>query len=268
MFDFHMHTEFSPDSSMTMEEAIETAIKKMLKMICFTDHVDYDYDGENSDFKINYQKYFNKIEDLKERYKSKIIIRSGVEFGLQPHLADKYGKDMQNNPFDFVIGSIHSVAKTDLYTGNFFDKRSQREAYEDYYKDMKSIIDNFTGYSVIGHLDVIKRYGAFDVILPFESYRDVVEEILISIIQKGKGIELNTSGIRYKLGDYHPSGDIIELYHALGGEIITLGSDSHNLEQIAFDFDNALRFLRSIGFKYITTFKELRPEFHKIETLI
>lgn len=267
MFDFHMHTDFSPDSSMTMVEAIETAIKKKLQIICFTDHVDYDYDGENSEFVINYTDYFQHIEGLRERYKNKIMIRTGVEFGLQPHLADRYTKDMQKSPFDFIIGSIHSVAKTDLYTGSFFNKRNQREAYEDYYRDMRSIIDNFQGYSVIGHLDVIKRYGAFDVILPFESYRDIVEDILITLIEKGKGIELNTSGIRYKLGDYHPSEDIIKLYHSLGGEIITIGSDAHSPQQIAFDFDNALEFLRKVGFKYVTTFSELKPEFHRIDGL-
>lgn len=267
MFDFHMHTDFSPDSSMTMAEAIETAIKKKLRIICFTDHVDYDFDGENNDFKIDYTDYFRHIEDMRKRYENKIEIRAGVEFGLQPHLADRYYKDIQSHPFDFIIGSIHSVAKTDLFTGIFFDKRDQRAAYEDYYKDLKSIVGNFQGYSVIGHLDVIKRYGGFDAILPFESCKDLVEDILITLIENGKGIELNTSGIRYKLGDYHPSADIIRLYHALGGEIITIGSDSHSPRQIAFDFDNALEFLRKAGFKYITTFQQLKPEFHKIDRL-
>ena len=268
MFDFHMHTNFSPDASMTMQEAIESSIKKNLKEICFTDHVDYDYDGENSNFCIDYNEYFNEIGNLREVYKDKIRLRTGVEFGMQPHLFDRYTKDMINNPFDFIICSIHSVAKTDLYTGNYFDIRNQIEAYADYYKDMKAIVDNYEAYSVIGHLDVIKRYGAYDVILPFEKYRDNIVDILKTLIHNGKGIELNTSGIRYQLGDYHPSSDIIQLYHDLGGEIITIGSDSHSTDQIAYDFQNALKYLQGVGFKYITTFQQLKPEFHAIAKLL
>jgi len=268
MFDFHMHTHFSPDAFMTLEEAIEAAVNKGLDTVCITDHVDYDFDGDNNDFSINFGDYFKEIKRMQELYSGRINIRTGVEFGLQPHLYYRYSKDVVNNPFDFILCSIHSVAKTDLYSGNYFDIRNQVQSYTDYYKEMKDIVDNYEGYSVFGHLDVIKRYGAFDIILPFHNYQEMVEDILKTIIAKGKGIELNTSGIRYGLGDYHPSRDIIQLYHDLGGEIITIGSDSHKTKDIGFEFKKAARYLQEIGFKYITTFQQLKPEFHPIEKLI
>ena len=43
MFDYHVHSSFSADCSISMEEMIEGAIQKGLAEICFTEHIDYDY---------------------------------------------------------------------------------------------------------------------------------------------------------------------------------------------------------------------------------
>lgn len=267
MFDFHTHTNFSPDASMDVEDAIKTSIKKGLKEICFTDHIDYDYDGKNNHILFDYSTYFKSLKALKTKYNDRISIKIGVEMGLQPHLLEQYEKDAKMYDFDFIIGSIHSVEKNDLYSGNYFESKTQRDAYLVYFNELKYIVDYFDHFNVLGHIDVIKRYGNYDVCLPLEEYKDITIEIFRKIIEKGKGIELNTSGIRYQLGDYHPSLDIIKLYFDLGGEIITLGSDAHTPEHIAYDFINATKALESIGFKYIATFDKRKPVFHKIKSV-
>ncbi|SDK21465.1 histidinol-phosphatase HisJ family protein [Natronincola ferrireducens] len=268
MYDFHVHSNFSPDSSMKMKEAIEAAIKQGVKELCFTDHTDYDYDGNNNDFQFDFYEYFSSIEELQKIYEGKITIHKGVEFGLQPHILDRYKEDVKAYSFDFILGSIHSVEKKDLFFGNFFDNKEQKTAYAVYFQELSYVVDNYTDYSVLGHLDIIKRYGGFDMALPLEEYKDFTVNILKKVIEKGKGIELNTSGLRYKLGDYHPSIDIVKLYHDLGGEIITLGSDSHQPQHLAFDFPNALKHLKNIGFKYVTTFQKLQPNFHSIDRIL
>ena len=40
--DYHIHSNFSVDSKLEMEEIIQQAINLGLDEICFTDHVDYD----------------------------------------------------------------------------------------------------------------------------------------------------------------------------------------------------------------------------------
>ena len=40
--DYHVHTAFSCDSEVPMEEMIKTGINKGLTEIAFTDHVDFD----------------------------------------------------------------------------------------------------------------------------------------------------------------------------------------------------------------------------------
>ncbi|SET69217.1 histidinol-phosphatase (PHP family) [Natronincola peptidivorans] len=268
MYDFHVHSDFSPDSTMKMEEAILSAIQKGLKEICFTDHTDYDYDGNNNNFEFHIPDYLQAIEVLQNKYADKIIIKKGIEFGLQPHILDKYKRDVEAYGFDFIIGSIHSVEKHDLFFGNFFANKTQKRAYEVYFQELSYVVEHCDDFSVLGHVDIIKRYGGYDLSLPLKEYEEATAVIFKRLIEKGKGIELNTSGIRYNLGDYHPSLDIVQLFHSLGGEIITLGSDSHEPHHLAFDFNNALKHLKDIGFKYITTFDNMEPKFHQIEALL
>ncbi|AOY76638.1 histidinol-phosphatase HisJ family protein [Clostridium formicaceticum] len=268
MYDFHIHSNFSPDGFMQMEEAVEAAIEKGLKEICFTDHMDYDYDGNGNNYKFDYKKYFSSIEACQKKYANKIVINKGVEMGVQPHIINRCQEDIEKYPFDFVIASIHSVEKSELFLNNFFHGKTQKKAYEIYFEELADIVNNYDGYCVLGHLDIIKRYGNFDISLPLETYEEFTTVIFKKLIEKGKGIEINTSGIRYNLGDYHPSLDILTLYHRLGGEVITLGSDAHYPHHVAFDFHHALKQLKEIGFQYITTFKQMKPSFHPINKLL
>ena len=48
--DFHMHTSFSSDSETMPEKMVEEAIRMGLKTICFTDHQDFDFPGEETLF--------------------------------------------------------------------------------------------------------------------------------------------------------------------------------------------------------------------------
>ena len=146
----------------------------------------------------------------------------------------------------------------------YFKNKSQKEAYEVYYKTLYDIIKNYNNYSVVGHVDLIKRYGNYSNILKDSLFIDIIESILKEAIYKGKGIELNTSCFRYKLPDLTPSRKIISLYKDLGGEIITTGSDAHSPAFISCKFDYICSYLKDLGFKYISTFNNLKPNFIKL----
>ena len=107
--DCHMHTYFSGDSEAKPED------------ICFTDHEDIDYFCDDIEFVFDPETYFKELGALKEKYKEKLDIRIGVEFGLQPHLAKKAKAFTAANPYDFVIGSMHVVGGKDPYYPEFFE---------------------------------------------------------------------------------------------------------------------------------------------------
>jgi histidinol-phosphatase (PHP family) len=95
-------------------------------------------------------------------------------------------------------------------------------------------------------------------------YLDITEEIFKLLIHKGKGIEINTSGLRYSLDSTSPPLEFIQRFKDLGGEIITIGSDAHAPEQIGLGLDIALEMAKSAGFKYVATFSKGIPQFNKI----
>ncbi|RDY29602.1 histidinol-phosphatase HisJ family protein [Romboutsia weinsteinii] len=262
-YDYHMHSNFSADSKIEMEDMVLKSIDLGLNEICFTDHVDYGIDTDIC-FNIDYNKYFEKIDFLKNKYRNQINIKKGIEFGLQSHVIEDYSKDANTYPFDFIICSVHAINKVDLYNGGFFKGISQHQAYETYYNELYNIAKNYKHYSVLGHLDLIKRYGDYDKLLDDRLYSDIIESILKQAIHDGKGIEVNTSCFRYNLPDLTPSRYILKMYKELGGEIITTGSDSHHPSQVAYQFDYIYDYLREIGFKYVTTFNNMNPEFIKI----
>ena len=115
---------------------------------------------------------------------------------------------------------------------------------------MLSLVKHYKNYSVLGHMDLIKRYdkkGEY----PFEEVKPIIEDILKIVIADGKGIEMNTSAKRYGLKDTMPSRGILRLYRELGGEIITIGSDSHKPDQLGYGILEAQKILKDIGFQKI-----------------
>jgi len=264
MIDYHIHTAFSEDSDMDMDMAVTTAIQRNLSEIAITDHMDHDYQSPDITFELDTVKYFQTLEEVKERYSSKIRIVKGVELGLQPHILDWCREFTAQNSFDFIIGSIHTVQKQDLYS-QFTRGKSKTQCYAEYLSDMYTCVKGFDDFSVLGHFDVIRRYIEDpDKSFPLGDYLDITEEIFKLLIHKGKGIEINTSGLRYSLDSTSPPLEFIQRFKDLGGEIITIGSDAHAPEQIGLGLDIALEMAKSAGFKYVATFSKGIPQFNKI----
>lgn len=261
--DFHVHTEFSSDCSASMESQIEKAIGLGFDFICITDHCDMDSCLENK-FLLDVGAYVNRISILKEKYKKQIKILCGLEMGLSPELREEINNYVNDYNFDFIIGSSHVVDSIDI--GCNFDAfskgKSEKQAYRRYFESILENVKVFSNYDVYGHLDFILRYGKNKSnYFEFSDYKDVFEEILKTIIRNGKGIEINTAGLRKNLGYPHPHKEILKMYKEIGGEIITVGSDAHFVEHLGYGFEDIPEILKSVGFKYYSIFENRKPKF-------
>lgn len=267
--DFHMHTAFSTDSDAALEAMAEGALKKGLDTICITDHMDKDYPfneelGKN-EFYFDVDVYFEELRKLQKQYKDKLEIRIGIELGLQPHLGDFCREITGKYPFDFVIGSLHVVDQKDPYYRDAFSNFTDAELYQRTFQEMLESLKNVEAFDVLGHMDYIVRYGTYQAKeYSYAAFAPYLDKILKKVIEMGKGIELNTAGLKYGLGFCHPHPDVLKRYRELGGEIITVGSDGHKPEHIAYEFQKASGILQKCGFRYYTEFKERRPEFIKL----
>ncbi|MCL2560077.1 MAG: histidinol-phosphatase HisJ family protein [Turicibacter sp.] len=259
--DYHMHTNHSSDSRYKMEQVVKDAIRLGLDEICFTDHTDYR--GPAATTAPNFKKYFAEIESMQRKYGRKIAIKKGLEFGMQTHTVPRYLDIIAKYPLDFVILSVHQINNQGFWAGTYQRGKKKAEYVHDYYQEILSLIQMFDDYSVLGHLDLIRRYcdGREPVLA---DHRDIIVEILETVIKKGKGIDLNTSHIRYGLADWMPARDILALYHDLGGKVITVGSDSHHQDHLGFYIKEGRELLKEIGFTEFCTFDRMQPKFHKL----
>ena len=273
--DYHTHTVFSSDSMYPMEDCIKDAISLGIEEICFTDHVDYgikdDWDELRNNkatkkyFNVDYDKYFSDLETLREKYKNQITIKNGLEFGIQKYNIEKYNKLFEKYPLDFIILSVHQIDDKEFWNHSYQDGKTEKEYYEDYFNEIYYLVQNYSNYCVLGHLDMMKRYDEKDGYNPFVENKDIITKILKRVIADGKGIELNTSSIKYKLDDLMPSRDILKLYLELGGEVLTIGSDSHCKRDLKNSHIEELKQeLRDIGFTKFCTFEKMKPTFHEL----
>lgn len=259
LFDYHVHTDFSGDCSVAMEDVIQSAIKKGLKEICFTDHLDIDSTDGTDDFIFSHEDYAKAIGGFREKYSQQISIKMGVEVGIQPHVLEASSDFVKGNDFDFALASMHGCEKLDFHLGDFFKAYSTEEAINHYYKEFDFMLETYKNYCVLGHLDLYKRYNPASMSVPFHQYSHLVERVLKKVIKNEKGIEINTSGLRGNIAEGLPSWEIVELYKELGGQIITIGSDSHGGDAICANFEEVLRGLKARGFKNIYRFEKMNP---------
>lgn len=262
--DFHTHSSNSGDSETPMDQQITSAINKGIRHLCITEHMDMDFPYEKCpvSFDLDTETYFEEYKKNKIKYGNDIDLLFGVEYGLQPHLGDAMKKYVDSYPFDFVIGSAHLCDGIDVYYPEFYEGRSEKEAYRRYFEFELECLDTCKDFDVFGHLDYIVRYGPNkDKFYSYGEHKEVIDAILTKIVDIGKGIELNTSPLGKGLSHPNPTEDIIKRYRELGGEIITIGSDAHIPENIAGHFNRAEEILVECGFTHYCYFKERKPVF-------
>lgn len=269
--DCHLHSHHSGDCRVPMEAMIVSGIDKGLSTMCFTEHNDFEYPdipghSTGNPFLLNADSYLCELTTLKEKYAGKIRILFGAELGLQPQVARANALFAKSCDFDFIIGSSHLCEGKDPYFPYFYENRTDDEAYLAYFESILGNIRTFSDFDVYGHLDYVVRYGATkDRDYSYEKYRDIFEEILRLLLEKGKGLELNTGGLAKGMRDVHPCTGILKRYRELGGEIVTIGSDAHNPDRVAGFFERAREVLLACGFRYYAVFAKRVPEYHKLD---
>ena len=251
--DYHMHTRFSGDSVADPRSHVEQAIKMGLDEICFTDHRDFDYPID--EFNLDVENYYQTIIALKEEYQDQITIKWGIEIGLDMNYRSEINELINQYPFDFVIGSIHVINHTEFYYGEFFKGISKVEAHRKFFMETLKCVQTFDCFNILGHLDYIMRYGPYEnKLVEHVKYQDIIDEIFKTLIAKGKGIEVNTSGYALHGDCGFPNFKQVQRYYDLGGRIITIGTDSHTSDRVGQHVLAVKEKLEEIGFDDVSTF--------------
>ena len=266
LVDYHTHSSyFSLDAQSTMEELCESAIFRGISELCITEHCDVNgWDGQPCEF--DDDSYYNMLDRMRGMYGERLTVLSGLELG-QPtqneELADRYSK---NPRLDFIIGSLHNLdGIEDFYFLKYPDEDYCRSLIERYFIEQREMVE-LADFDVLGHIGYPLRYmqSREGINIDFSEFTDEIVSLFRSLAQAGKGIELNTSGLRQPFGKTLPTPDLVKLYRECGGEIITLGSDAHIARDIGAGITEGKEILSAAGFNYLTVYRSRQPQFIKI----
>ena len=282
LIDCHTHTQFSVDSEADINECVKRACGLGLSAYAITDHCEcngwYKEDHyspeemtllESTDYAADFENSVSAVTALKEKYEGRLNLICGVELGqilLDTGAAEIVNADKR---VDFIIGSVHQTrGEKDFY---FIDytKLTMDDIYallEKYFREVNELCrtDHF---DVVGHITYCLRYlkQRHNICPDISRFDDIIADSFKLLAQSGKGIEINTSGLRQGFGASFPDLKYVRLYREMGGEVLTIGSDAHTAEDIGKDAGIAAETAKEAGFKYLTYFKERKPIFIKIE---
>lgn len=261
-FDLHTHHHRCGHAIGTIEDYVKQAIQYDLQYIGISDHSPYFYSDEDHLFptiamqKSEFIPYIEEVVRLKKKYEDKIHVLLGVESDFFPKHIDLYRNQYINQPFDYIIGSVHYVSDVNIFKKGRWEGLSsaeQRSVKEEYYSLIEQSAKSGL-FQILGHIDAMKGfYPAFS-----EIQTDVIDNTLKIIGEQDVAIEINTSGSTKDCGGWYPANDILEraLFHNVS---VTFGSDAHTPERICDDFEQVQTRLKEIGYREWVYFVEKKP---------
>lgn len=258
-FDSHIHSDNSPDGNNTVSHICESAVEKGLQGITITDHCEVNLFYKDLYDRTVRQSCF-EVSKAASVFKDFIGIFLGIELGQPLQDIAAAEKALTLGRFDFVIASLHNVrGQPDFYYINY-DKENVYDLLDSYYNELLQMA-MWNEFDVLGHLTYPLRYivGEHGISVDMSRYDKIIDEIFAVLINNGKGIEINTSGLRQKIGVTLPDEKYIKRYHDLGGQILTIGSDAHNANDVGAGIQEGMEIAYNAGFRHITLFKNRTP---------
>ncbi len=268
--DYHVHTEISPDSTAPWFDMVMAEYDAGVRYLCVTDHCDT-VDWKTGAYSPACMEVAGREREMYERYADRLprdlSLRLGIELG-EAHLHMEAVPALTEPPWlDFILGSCHITQDYgDYFVLDYSDPAFRKTLWDIYFSDLQALAES-DFFDVMAHIGYWRRYAwqqGFDDGFSLAAYGDRIETLLKTLIHNGRGIELNCSGIRDGCGPF-PTERILAMYRALGGEIITVGSDAHRTEDAAKCLKEGRMLLEHLGFRYITVFTKRRPAFIPIK---
>ncbi|MFV0499000.1 MAG: histidinol-phosphatase HisJ family protein [Bacilli bacterium] len=252
MIDQHVHSRFSPDSKVEIEEYIKKAKENGSEYLNITDHfecLDKLKKFDNFDYQKNMIMQYEYIKNRSEN------IYSGIEIGYNQGAKKNISNFLSRYDFSLILLSVHDNDEEEVrYFKPVTYDRSIDEIVKLYFEQMYDAVTSGIDYDILSHVGFIFRYCKGQV-NPL-NYIGELERIFKIIIKESKILEINGGCFRRGTYDvYNFYREVLKLYKSLGGQKICLGSDSHKLDDYCGNFEDLIKFIKSNGFDELTLVK-------------
>ncbi|MFA9380290.1 MAG: histidinol-phosphatase HisJ family protein [Acetanaerobacterium sp.] len=262
LYDSHTHSDNSSDGRESVTFMCERGVAMGLRGISITDHCEVDnYEGGRYHISIR-QSYFECLK-AKSVFRGGLIVSAGIELGQplsNPEISEKL---LSSYEFDFVLASMHSMTSgTDYYYIDYSDMSDAdvHALLRTYFQDVLDIC-RWNGFDSLAHLTYPIRYimGTCGIPVDLDDYADVIDEILKTLVQNKKALEINTSGYRQGLETALPPLSCVKRFKELGGEYVTIGSDGHRSEDVGKNIADGMQLATDAGFEQFAIYLARTP---------
>lgn len=262
--DVHNHSEYSHDCNVPLVEMVESALDKGVAFYGTSEHFDYDITivCEDLSQSIDEERYFHDARHVQEDYAGVINVLVGAELSYcdDPRVIQANARICEKYAPDFIVNSVHTYKGHDYYHKNVFYQtqngekvlREKKQVYKEYLQYIQDSLNVPYPYDIVGHIGYAARYAPYENReITLAEFRDEIDAILKTIIQKDKILEVN--GKSKGMQDaFLPSKEIIQRYYELGGRKVSYGADAHLIEQQLASREKVVQTLKEIGFTYLT----------------
>ncbi|KAI9785324.1 MAG: histidinolphosphatase [Geoglossum umbratile] len=271
-FSHHSHSgQFCLHAQNTLEEMVQTAISRKLRVFALTEHMPRDrhcdlYPEEVRNYQIEanqspadlykiFAAYYKEAMRLKHAYASEITILVGFESDyIRPSSTGVIEDLLGQYHWDMFVGSVHHVRTIPIDFDRPLYEKARRAAggtdellFQAYFDEQFDMLRALKP-PVVGHFDLI-RLKSDDPECSFQQWDGVWERILrnLTFIQSYGGLmELNSAGLRKGLSEPYPNAEISKAFLEKNGRF-TLSDDSHSVDHVMLNYDRVFQFVREIG---------------------
>ncbi|MNW37670.1 Histidinol-phosphatase [compost metagenome] len=260
--DYHTHHARCGHAIGSLEEYVQQGIRLGLDQLGLSDHMPLlhvkpaDYYPEMAMPMEELPRYVEECLELKERFKGQIDIRVGLEGDYIEGWEREIEDIITAYPWDYVIGSVHFLGEwdvTDFRQVHHWEGKNVLEVYRTYYDAVSKAAA--TGlYDIMGHLDVIKRFGYHPRPEEMEELRELERAAISAVARSGRAMELNASGLSKPCAEMFPSRRMLEEAFSLGIPL-TVGSDAHDPAKLSEHLEKARALLYEVGYRELAVFQ-------------
>lgn len=262
--DCHCHTHHSFDGKSRALWMGRKAAEIGLGGLSVTDHCEINAEGKQKLW--SYRKMRLSAAEAKLAREKGCNVFVGVELGQPEYCPEMAKKVLESADYDIVLGSVHYLRDgVDFYFLRYTDGSCDpAKVYGQYLDEVLRMAEN-SDFDSLAHLTYPLRYiyGRDGVAMDMAPYEDKYDQILTVLAQRGKALEINTSGARSK-GPMLPETRLVRRFRELGGRYITLGSDSHRPEHFAAGLEQGVKEALAAGFTEAVYYRNRQPVSYRL----